>query len=89
MKIAYEHTLEFKGIYELKSQRQAEQRFIKWIAKTAELKMKEFNTVSNSVKYNLENILHFFINRNTNANAESFNSKLKLFRANLRGVADT
>ncbi|OWP82972.1 transposase, partial [Flavobacterium davisii] len=24
----------------------------------------------------------------TNANAESFNSKIKLFRANLRGVTD-
>ncbi|MCX6153148.1 MAG: DDE transposase, partial [Candidatus Kapabacteria bacterium] len=26
---------------------------------------------------------------NTNANAESFNAKVKLFRANLRGVIDT
>jgi hypothetical protein len=26
--------------------------------------------------------------RNTNANAESFNAKIKLFRANLRGVSD-
>ncbi|MBC7587817.1 MAG: transposase, partial [Chitinophagaceae bacterium] len=26
---------------------------------------------------------------NTNANAESFNSKIKLFRANQRGVVDT
>lgn len=89
LKTAYEHTLEFRGIYELKNQSQAEQRFMKWIEKTTELKMKEFNTVSNSVKYNLENILNFFINRNTNANAESFNSKIKLFRANLRGVTDT
>ena len=30
-----------------------------------------------------------FNNFNTNANAESFNSKIKLFRANLRGVVDT
>ena len=51
--------------------------------------MKEFNTVSNTVKNNLPHILNFFVNRNTNANAESFNSKIKLFRANLRGVTDT
>ena len=51
--------------------------------------LKEFYTVANTVKYNLENILNFFTNRRTNANAESFNSKIKLFRANLRGVTDT
>jgi transposase len=52
-------------------------------------KRKEFYTAANSVKVNMNNILNFFSNRNTNANAESFNSKIKLFRANLRGVIDT
>ena len=33
-------------------------------------------------------VLNYFNNRSTNASAESFNSKIKLFRANLRGVAD-
>ena len=89
LKIAYEHTLEFRSIYELNSQSQAELKFIYWIEKTDKLKIKEFNTVSNTVKYNLKHILNFFIYRNTNANAESFNSKIKLFRANLRGVTDT
>jgi transposase len=36
----------------------------------------------------METILNFFEYRNTNANAESFNAKIKLFRANLRGVTD-
>jgi len=89
LKKAYEHVLEFRSIYELKSQCHAEQRFLKWIEKSNELQMKEFNTVSNTVKSNLKHILNFFVNRNTNANAESFNSKIKLFRANLRGVTDT
>ena len=40
------------------------------------------------LEYHLENILNFFDNRSTNANAESFNSKIKGFRANLRGVSD-
>ena len=40
------------------------------------------------LKLSLENIFNFFDNRSTNANAESFNSKIKLFRANLRGVVD-
>ncbi|NQX82969.1 MAG: transposase [Flavobacteriaceae bacterium] len=41
------------------------------------------------MKHNLYDILNFFVNRNTNANSESFNSKIKLFRYNLRGVTDT
>ena len=36
----------------------------------------------------MENILNFFDNRSTNGKAESFNSKIKGFRANLRGVTD-
>jgi transposase len=52
------------------------------------MKINEFNTVANSIEYHLENILNFFNNRSTNANAESFNSKIKAFRANLRGVTD-
>lgn len=56
--------------------------------KIIESKIEEFNTVVNSLEYHLDNILNFFDNRNTNANAESFNSKIKGFRANLRGVTD-
>ncbi|WP_207573274.1 transposase, partial [Flavobacterium psychrophilum] len=52
------------------------------------LNMTVFNTAANSLNYHLETILNFFKNRHTNANAESFNSKIKLFRANQRGVVD-
>jgi len=85
---AYKHILEFRSIYEQRDQTMAEYMFKDWIYKTRELKIKEFNTVANTVQYNLDNILNFFINRSTNANAESFNSKIKLFRANQRGVTD-
>ncbi|MGA5621838.1 transposase [Pedobacter suwonensis] len=33
-------------------------------------------------------MLNFFINRSTNASAESFNAKIKAFRATSRGVRD-
>ena len=33
-------------------------------------------------------ILNFFDNRSTNASAESFNAKIKNFRAQLRGISD-
>ncbi|MBK7098203.1 MAG: transposase [Sphingobacteriales bacterium] len=86
---AYEHTLHFRNIYEQKNPNSAKTMFNEWITKTHTAEMKTFYTVANTVKNNLDNILNFFINRNTNANAESFNSKIKLFRANLRGVAET
>jgi transposase len=64
-------------------------QFIDWIDKTKALKIEEFNSTAKSISYHLDNILNFFDNRNTNANAESFNAKVKLYRANLRGVTDT
>src|SRR5680860_902236 len=63
-------------------------QFNEWKGKVTALKIDEFNTVVNSIEYHLDNILNFFDNRSTNANAESFNSKIKGFRANLRGVTD-
>ena len=89
LKTAYHQTLAFRNIYEDRNIINAKKRFTDWCNEVIEKKIKEFYTVANTVKYNLDNILNFFVNRNTNANAESFNSKLKLFRANLRGVTDT
>jgi transposase len=86
---AYRHTMEFRNIYEMAIREDAKQKMEDWIGKTKALKMSVFNTVANSLDYHLETIVNFFINRNTNANAESFNSKIKLFRANQRGVVDT
>ena len=86
---AYKHTLEFRNIYEETSREIAQEKILNWIQKTKLLNMNVFNTVANSLNYHLETILNFFIKRNTNANAESFNSKIKLFRANQRGVIDT
>ena len=37
---------------------------------------------------NYIDILNFFNNRSTNASAESFNAKIKNFRAQLRGISD-
>ena len=37
---------------------------------------------------NYIDILNFFDNRSTNASAESFNDKIKNFRAQLRGISD-
>lgn len=86
---AYKHAMEFRSIYEMTIREDAKQKMLDWIGKTKALEMPVFNTVANSLEYHLETIVNFFANRNTNANAESFNSKIKLFRANQRGVVDT
>ena len=85
----YNHVMSFRNIYENKSKERAREQFEDWIIKTEALKIDEFNSTAKSIKYHLDNILNFFDNRNTNANAESFNSKIKLFRSNQRGVTDT
>ncbi|WP_207924658.1 ISAon1 family transposase [Pedobacter changchengzhani] len=88
LKSVYQLTLSFRNIYKNTTKSIALDRFNEWKQKVEDLKMKEFNTVLNSIENHMENILNFFDNRSTNANAESFNSKIKLFRANLRGVTD-
>ncbi len=80
--------MNFRSIYKNISKEAALRQFEKWKEKAADSKINTFNTVVNSLEYHLKNILNFFDNRSTNANAESFNSKIKGFRANLRGVTD-
>lgn len=89
IKEAYEHIIQFRNSYECKDKSEAKSKIEQWIERTDKLGIKEFNTAARSIQYNLENILNFFDNRSTNAFAESFNSKIKLFRANSRGVKDT
>jgi len=44
--------------------------------------------VSRTIQNHYETILNFFENRSTNASAESFNAKIKAFRAQFRGVSN-
>ena len=88
LKKAYYHVLQLRAIYKHQDRDEAQKDLIWWLLKTKEINIKEFNTVANTLYDRMETILNFFEYRNTNANAESFNAKIKLFRANLRGVTD-
>jgi len=88
LKQAYRLTLSFRSIYKSLSKEKARKQFNSWKQEVIKSNIIEFNTAVNSIEYHLEDILNFFNNRSTNANAESFNSKIKGFRANLRGVPD-
>lgn len=85
---AYELCISFRNIYKCSTKQLAHEKFTTWKKKVKETNIKEFNSVVNSIEHHYDNIMNFFNNRNTNANAESFNSKIKNFRANLRGVTD-
>ena len=60
----------------------------RWYNKVGESGFKSFNTIAGTIYEHYEEILNFFVNRSTNASAESFNAKIKAFRASLRGVVD-
>jgi len=85
---AYKLINQFRNIYEAKQKQDALNQFNNWKENVIKSEIEEFNTVMNSLDYHSKNILNFFNNRSTNAYAESFNSKIKNFRANLRGVRD-
>lgn len=60
----------------------------KWYNKVDEARMKQFNVIAATFYEHYDEILNFYNHRSTNAAAESFNAKIKLFRANQHGVAD-
>ena len=57
-----------------------------WHKDVEQTGFKAFNTIANTITINYRSILNYFINRSTNASAESFNAKIKAFRAQFRGV---
>lgn len=48
----------------------------------------EFNKVLDTFSNHSTTIISYFEERLTNATAESFNAKIKVFRSQLRGVSD-
>lgn len=60
----------------------------RWYNKVEKAKLHSFNVIAATFYEHYDEILNFYNNRSSNAMAESFNAKVKLFRANLRGVVD-
>jgi transposase len=67
---------------------QAYKKLALWYNEVEEAGIESFRTVSRSIETHYEGILNYFNNRSTNASAESFNAKIKAFRASARGVRD-
>jgi transposase len=63
-------------------------KLARWFNDVTNFKNIAFNTITATIYTHCPEILNFFDNRSTNASAESFNSKLKSFRASIHGVSD-
>ena len=59
-----------------------------WYTKVGEFGNKAFNDIAAAMYDREDEILNYFVNRSTNASAESLNAKIKQFRALLRGIVD-
>lgn len=86
---AYELSMMFRNIYEnTQNKEEAQIKYLKWKEKVEKYKFKSFITADNSVQRHKDSIFNYFNNKTTNALAETFNSKIKAFRAIFRGVKD-
>lgn len=89
LKEAYDISMMFRGCYEhSKNIFEARKKLDEWYKKIEDKKMNSFLIASESIRLHETTVLNYFINRSTNASAESFNAKLKGFRALVRGVRD-
>ena len=59
-----------------------------WYTKVGEFGNKAFNDIAAAMYDREDEILNYFVNRSTNASAESLNAKIKQFRTLLRGIVD-
>lgn len=64
----------------------ARTKLAQWYNQVELAGLKEFNTLAKTICHHHNDILNYFINRSTNASAESFNAKVKEFRTRFRGV---
>ena len=89
IKEAYNLSVKMGDIFQKATSKEAAfKRLALWYNEVESSGLESFRTVARSIQTHYLNILNFFNNRSTNASAESFNAKVKSFRAASRGVRD-
>jgi len=87
LKKAYNLTNQLRIIYNTSTNKNvALTKLAHWYKDIEEANFKTFNTLARTITLNYRSILNYFDYRSTNASAESFNAKIKAFRAQFRGV---
>lgn len=90
IKEAYELVDSLRAIFRNKKidLNQAEAKLHEWYQKVADCTLREVKSARDTIREKEEEVLNYFLNRSTNAAAESLNSKIKHFRSQLHGVSD-
>ena len=89
LKKAYDLAMELTDIFNKKVDKDvARLDLARWYNKVDEMDGGQFRSVTETFRNHYDTILNYFINRSTNAGAESFNAKVKAFRSQFRGVTD-
>lgn len=89
LKSAYHLAMELRSIFNAKiSPTKTMGRMNRWYEKVMALGNNNFRSVIKTFKNHAPTILNYFRRRATNASAEAFNSKVKIFRSQMRGVRD-
>ena len=90
LKDAYSLVCKLRAIFRNKelTKETAKPKLHEWYKAVSATRMPEMISAMNTLKSKEDEVLNYFINRSTNAAAESLNSKVKGFRSELRGVCD-
>lgn len=89
LKAAYHLAMELRRIFNSKiSPTKAMGKMNGWYERVMSLGNNNFRSVIKTFKNHAYTILNYFRRRSTNASAEAFNSKVKIFRSQMRGVRD-
>ena len=89
LKKAYHFSLQLGAIYhQTKDKGVAFSKLAQWYDRVDNSGILAFGTISRTIQSHYLTILNYFDHRSTNASAESFNAKIKAFRASFRGVRD-
>lgn len=84
---AYDLAQKLGHIYhQVKDKGVAFTKLAQWYDQVEKAAFKSFNTIAKSIQGHYTTILNYFERHSTNASAESFNAKIKAFRAQFRGV---
>lgn len=86
---AYWLAQHLRTVFNKRSQKSAARlNLARWYNEVEDAGFDSFQTLAGTIRERYDEVLNYFNDRSTNANAEAFNSKVKNFRAALRGVSD-
>jgi transposase len=89
MREGYSLISKVRNIFKRKlTMEQAKERLHEWYKDVNACTLREIKAARECIRSRENEVLNYFINRSTNASAESLNSKLKGFKAQLHGIAD-